>query len=63
MKAQMKRADRSMAKLALILAEEELSRGTISVKFLREQRDQETVSQENLVSYLDKQLCTEGPKS
>ncbi|MDE0411682.1 MAG: histidine--tRNA ligase [Gammaproteobacteria bacterium] len=63
MKAQMKRADRSMAKLALILAEEELNCGTISVKFLREQRDQETVSQENLVSYLDKQLCTEGPKS
>ena len=61
MKAQMKRADRCMARMALILAEDELRRGVISVKFLREQRDQETVSQANLVSYLDQQLCTERP--
>ena len=58
MKAQMKRADKSNARLAIILAEDELSSHTAGVKFLREQRDQETVSQEHLVSFLNQYFGT-----
>lgn len=52
-KSQMKRADRSNAKLALIIGEDELSNNNVSVKFLREQRDQEAISLNTLVSFLD----------
>ena len=52
-KSQMKRADRSNARLAIILAEDEINNNTVSVKFLREQRDQETLPQENLISFID----------
>ena len=58
-KTQMKRADKSNAKLAIILAEDELRNDTVGVKFLREEQDQETVPQENLVSYLNQYLGTE----
>lgn len=55
-KSQMKRADRSNARLAIILAEDEINNSTVSVKFLREQRDQETISQDNLVPFLNANL-------
>ncbi len=55
-KSQMKRADRSNARLAIILAEDELNHNTVSVKFLREQRDQETISQDKLIPYLKEYL-------
>lgn len=55
-KSQMKRADRSNARLAIILAEDEINNSTVSVKFLREQRDQETISQDNLVPFLNTTL-------
>ena len=55
-KSQMKRADRSNARLAIILAEDEINNSTVSVKFLREQRDQETISQDNLVPFLNATL-------
>ncbi len=58
-KTQMKRADKSNAKLAIILAENELRNDTIGVKLLREERDQETIPQGNLVSYLNQYLDTE----
>jgi histidyl-tRNA synthetase len=40
-KAQFKRADKSGAELALVLAEDELARGVAAVKWLREERPQE----------------------
>jgi len=43
MKSQFKRADRSGARLALVAGDDELAKGEISIKFLREERDQECV--------------------
>ncbi|MBI2379759.1 MAG: histidine--tRNA ligase [Gammaproteobacteria bacterium] len=43
-KKQMKRADASGARLALVLGEDELATGRIAIKFLREERAQETVA-------------------
>ena len=40
-KAQFKRADKSGAQLALVLAEDELARGVVAIKWLREERAQE----------------------
>jgi histidyl-tRNA synthetase len=40
-KAQFKRADKSGAELALVLAEDELARGVAAIKWLREERAQE----------------------
>ncbi len=57
-KTQMKRADKSNAKLAIILAEDEIRDDTVAIKFLREEREQESVPQENLVSYLNAYLET-----
>ena len=48
-KAQMKKADKSGATLALILGEDEILNNVISVKHLRQQIDQETVSQDTVV--------------
>ena len=47
-KSQMKKADRSGAAIALILAETEMENDQVSVKFLREARDQQQVSQQEL---------------
>jgi len=51
-KAQFKRADRSGARLALILGEDELASNSVSIKWLREAHDQETVGQEQLADHL-----------
>ncbi|HKX55710.1 MAG TPA: histidine--tRNA ligase [Xanthomonadales bacterium] len=51
-KAQFKRADRSGAKLALILGEAELANHEISVKALRSDGEQQQVSLENLQAWL-----------
>ena len=53
-KSQMKRADQSNARFAIILAEDEIKNNTVSVKFLREARAQECIPQENLIPYLSK---------
>lgn len=52
-KSQMKRADKSKAKLAFILGEDELKSQNITVKYMREKRDQEIISQSDLVVFLD----------
>jgi len=52
-KSQMKRADKSQARLAFILGEDELQNQNVTVKFLREKRDQEIVSQSDLVAFLE----------
>ncbi len=51
-KNQFKRADRSGAPLALILGEEEVSAGTVGIKYLREEREQVTLSQEELIGFM-----------
>jgi histidyl-tRNA synthetase len=51
-KAQFKRADRSGAALALVLGEDELAGGTVTVKYLREDRSQEQVDADRLGDWL-----------
>ena len=52
-KSQMKKADKSGAAIAIILGEDELASETVQVKFLRQDRDQETVDQANIVEFLN----------
>ena len=50
-KSQMKKADASGAYLALVLGEDEVAAGTVSIKSLREGGEQSTISQEALARY------------
>jgi len=52
LKAQLKRADRSGARLALILGDDELAAGQVSVKALREQTPQVSVELDELIARL-----------
>ncbi|HEB86547.1 MAG TPA: histidine--tRNA ligase [Gammaproteobacteria bacterium] len=52
MKSQMKKADRSGARFALILAEDELARNEITIKDLRGDMQQQVVSQSDLTTFL-----------
>lgn len=52
MKSQMKKADKSGARVALILAEDELSRQQVTVKYLREDRPQASVSFDELINFI-----------
>ena len=52
MKSQMKKADKSGADVALILGEDELNNQQVTVKYLRENREQQTVSFEGLAHFL-----------
>ena len=49
-KSQMRKADKSGAKIALILGETEIAAGTVAVKYLREQREQVEVAQADIVA-------------
>ncbi|MDT0502064.1 MULTISPECIES: histidine--tRNA ligase [unclassified Halomonas] len=51
-KSRIKKADRSGARLALLLGEDELARGTATLKFLREERDQRSLARDALVDEL-----------
>jgi len=51
-KAQFKRADRSGARIALVLGEDELARGEIGIKHLRDELPQEAVAVDRLVGRL-----------
>ena len=53
-KSQLKRADRSGARLALVLGEDELRNGALTLKFLREERPQEQVAQQDLAEILER---------
>lgn len=55
-KSQMKKADKSGAQIALILGENEVADGTIGVKFLREEREQLTVSHDDLAKILTQEF-------
>jgi len=51
-KSQFKRADKSGAKLALVLGEDEIASCQITLKYLREKRPQISLTQTELVDYL-----------
>ena len=51
-KSQMKKADKSGAKIALILGDEEVVKKSIKIKLLRKEVSQDDVLQKNLLSYL-----------
>lgn len=51
-KAQFKRADRSGAKVALILGDDEIANDVIGIKWLREAREQVTLKQDELTPFL-----------
>ncbi len=52
-KKQLKKADKSNAKVALILGENEVQEGTIGIKYLRENKPQQTIDQAVLLTELD----------
>jgi histidyl-tRNA synthetase len=58
-KSQFKRADRSEAELALVLGEDELSQGVISIKHLRSREGQEQVALDNLTDWLNNWLASD----
>jgi len=51
-KSQMRKADRSGARIALILGEAELEAGTIAIKFFREEKAQSEIMQTDIVTQL-----------
>ena len=51
-KSQMKKADKSGAAIALILGENEIADETVTLKFLREQKQQQTIRQNELSEFL-----------
>jgi len=53
-KSQMKKADKSGAAIALIIAEEELENEQVTVKYLRENKQQVTVSVDQLTKFISK---------
>ncbi len=52
-KSQMKKADKSGAALAVILAEDELNNEQLTVKYLREKKQQTTVSFDGLTKFIE----------
>lgn len=52
-KSQMKKADKSGANLALILADDELKSEQLTVKYLREKKQQTTVSFDGLLKFIE----------
>ena len=59
-KSQMKRADKSGAKIALILGDDELANKKISIKYLREKREQETIALVDLPTKLQQTFSEEN---
>lgn len=55
-KKQFKRADKSGAKIALVIGEQEVQDGTVGVKYLREQKEQLVISQRDVCQLLDQYL-------
>ena len=62
LKSQFKKADKSGAKIALVLAEEEVEKQQVAVKFLREHREQESIPWDRLIGYLT-QMTTDSQKA
>ncbi len=51
-KNQLKKADKSTAKIALILGEDEAANSIVTVKFLREEQQQQVISNNDIISFL-----------
>lgn len=51
-KSQFKKADKSGAPLALILGDEEVTNGMLGIKFLREQRNQQSLAQSQAIDFM-----------
>lgn len=51
-KSQMKKADKSGANIAFILGDDELEKNVITVKFLREKKEQEVIGLDKVTDYL-----------
>jgi histidyl-tRNA synthetase len=60
-KSQFKKADKSGAEYAVILGEDEVRRGEVSVKSLRHQQEQQTLSRQQTIAFLQ-ELCTCRPE-
>jgi len=58
-KNQLKRADRSGAAVALIVGDDELAQGQVSIKFLRQQQEQRVVAQQDVAGFLSDLLMSE----
>ena len=58
-KSQLKKADASGASLALILGEDEVANGQVTVKHLREAGEQKLVSSEGIGKYITENLQKE----
>lgn len=51
-KSQMKKADKSGANIALILGDDELDKNVITIKYLRDKKEQEVIEMDAVASYL-----------
>lgn len=60
LKSQLRSADRSGARLALLLGEDEIKNSTCAIKFLKENREQFSVPSAQLLPELQKLLATGG---
>lgn len=60
---QLQRADKAGAAIAILLGESERAAGTVTVKFLRAQRDQATVTQQELPAWLLRAVTPAEPAS
>ncbi|ALM54764.1 histidinol dehydrogenase [Halomonas huangheensis] len=60
-KNRMKKADRSDARLALILGENEQASGQVAIKFLRDERSQQIIAQQDLAAALKSLLAEQTP--
>ena len=60
MKSQMKKADKSGASIALILGEDEINISQVTVKYLREKKDQVSVDFDQLIEFIEQQLIEFG---
>jgi histidyl-tRNA synthetase len=59
-KSQFKKADKSGAEYAIILGDDEVSRGEVSVKSLRNEQGQQTLSQTQTITFLQDLHIGEG---
>ncbi|MEC4726600.1 histidine--tRNA ligase [Shewanella sp. D64] len=55
-KKQMKRADKSGAKIALVIGDDEIANNQVAVKYLREKKEQELVARDGLATYIAQQI-------
>lgn len=51
-KSQFKKADKSGAKFALVLGEDEAKNGTVSLKWLREEKEQQVMAHDDAITFL-----------